>query len=350
MIGIDPMASNDFKTLAQRLSEGRLPVADALRYAMLLADSLRRIHDSGKVHGAVTPINLSITPDGLELLPAPDWTMGAITPYTAPEVLHGKQADSRSDIFAFGAILFEMLTGRQAFDGETRVALVSNLTHAPTPTSGSPAVDRVLAPCLVKNPEARTARMQKVIMELKLLTVAARRADPATPSTGGVRRDPLEMASLRTELQQLEGRIAARFQAQERAVIDLQRSTDETVGSLKLQMAAMTAEFAAAKTRANMAASGGGSIDGTSSERVHGIERRMEEMRQHLSRFERDMAADLVDIEHNLKAQGTAIESSRTAMSQTDDLVERVVEALECLQSAVLDRRDGNDHSAFAVN
>jgi hypothetical protein len=63
----------------------------------------------------------------------------------------------------------------------------------------------------------------------------------------------------------------------------------------------------------------------------------MEEMRQLFAQFQRDIAADLVDIETNLSVHGAAIESSRTAMSQTDDLVERVVEALESLQSAVLE-------------
>jgi eukaryotic-like serine/threonine-protein kinase len=343
------MASTEFKTLGQRLSEGRLPVGDALRYAMMLAESLRRIHDSGKVHGAVTPINLSITPAGLDLLPAPEWTLGAITPYTAPEVLHGRESDCRSDIFSFGAVLFEMLTGRRAFEGETRVALVSNITHAPTPSSGSPAVDRLLGPCLTKNPEERTPRMQKVIMELKLLQVAARRTEPSAAGSG-FRRDPLDSGSLRTEMQQLEGRIATRFQAHERAVIDLQRSLDDAVGSLKIQLSAMTAEFAAAKTRVGSSI-GGGTLDGASNERVHTVERRVEEMRLHFAQFERDIAADLVDIESNLKVHEVAIESSRTAMAQTDDLVERVVEALESLQSAVMDRSESMpERSAFVVN
>src|SRR5215471_3308262 len=88
MTGRESMNSTDIKTLAQRLSEGRLPAAEALRNALILAESLRQIHDSGKVHGAVSPINMAIIPAGVELLPAPEWTLGAITPYTAPEMLH----------------------------------------------------------------------------------------------------------------------------------------------------------------------------------------------------------------------------------------------------------------------
>src|ERR1039457_4642327 len=142
------MLLNDTKTLAQRLGEGRLPVADALRYAMQLADSLRKLHDTGKAHGDVTPSNLALAAGGLELLPAREGLAGSITPYSAPEVVQGRPADARSDIFSFGAVLFEMLTGRRAFAGDTRTTLAANLTKTPTPASGSPAVDRLVGPCL----------------------------------------------------------------------------------------------------------------------------------------------------------------------------------------------------------
>ncbi len=349
MIKSTLMPSNDFKTLAERMSEGRLPVADALRYAMQLADSLRRLHDSGKAHGAVTPLNVSVTAAGLDLLPAPEWSLGAITPYTAPEVLQGREPDSRSDIFSFGAIVFEMLTGRRAFEGETRATLMAHITHSPTPASGNPAVDRLVGTCLAKNPEARSSRMQKVTMELKLLSVAARRVDPALAGSG-LRREPLDSGALRTEMQQLEGRINARFQSHERAVIDLQRSADETMSSLKVQVASMGAELAAAKLRGG-APSGAGMDGSVASDRLIALERKVEDIRQHVAQFERCLAADLVDIENGLKGQSEAIESSRTAMSQTDDLVERVVEALESLQSAVLDQADaGGERPSFAVN
>jgi len=80
------------------------------------------------------------------------------------------------------------------------------------------------------------------------------------------------------------------------------------------------------------------------------FERSVEELRAHTAQFEHNMAADLVDLEQNLKVQSAAIESARTAMSQTDDLVERVVEALESLQMAVMDQGEGGEHSAIAVN
>src|SRR5664279_818000 len=168
-MSVDIMLWNDEKTLAQMLSEGRLPVTAALRYAVQLADELRKLHDAGGVHGAVSPSNLELVATGLELLPAPEWSARATTPYTAPEVVQGRPADARSDIFSFGAILFEMMTGRRAFDGESRVALAANLTETPAPSSGSPIVDRLVGPCLNKNPDARSPRIRKVMLELKVL-------------------------------------------------------------------------------------------------------------------------------------------------------------------------------------
>ena len=82
--------------------------------------------------------------------------------------------------------------------------------------------------------------------------------------------------------------------------------------------------------------------------RIGQIERTVEEMRRHISHFEHNVAADLVDIERSIKAQAAAIESSRTAMSQTDDLVERVVEALESLQTTVLEEGEGVKRSRFS--
>src|SRR6476646_9235873 len=109
--------TNDTLTLGRRLAEGPLPTPEALRYATLLAEALRQIHDEGRTFGALTPSNIAINASGLELI-VPQGQPEAITPYTAPEILQGHVADARSDIFAFGAIVFEMLVGRRAFDGD----------------------------------------------------------------------------------------------------------------------------------------------------------------------------------------------------------------------------------------
>jgi hypothetical protein len=355
------MLRNDKKTLAQRLSEGRLPVTAALGYAVQLADELRKLHDAGGVHGAVTPSNLEVVATGLGLLPAPEGSARAITPYTAPEVVQGRPADARSDIFGFGAILFEMFTGRQAFDGETRAALSANLTKAPTPGTGSAGVDRLLRKCLSKNPEMRSSGMQKIILELKLLSVAVRRVDMV--SGAPLPRDTAEdSGAARTDMQQLEARLAARLQVHERTIAEMHRSANEAVSSLRLKVAAMNSELATGQHAANRI--GGGLDDGAAeailarvdrgfealNARTAQIEQTVEEMRRHASQFEHNIAADLMDIEQNLKGQRASIESARTAMSQTDDLVERVVEALESVQAAMLDPDEGGERGNLAVH
>jgi hypothetical protein len=164
-------------------------------------------------------------------------------------------------------------------------------------------------------------------------------------------------------MQPLEARLEARLQVQEKSVAEMHRSANEAVSSLRMRVAAMKSELAANRQQA-LERKGGG-LDDAASEvifsrvdrgfevlnaRIEQIERTVEEIRRHTSQFENNMVADLVDIEHNRKAQCASIESARTAMSQTEDLVERVVEALESLQTAVLDQDEGGERSGSVVN
>jgi hypothetical protein len=347
-------------TLAQRMGEGPLPAAEAIRYALQLADALSRLREAGRAHGAVTPASLALVAGTVELLPAAEGSCRTITPYTAPEVVQGRAADARSDLFSFGAIVFEMLTGRRAFDGESRAALAANLTQLPVPSTGSAAIDRVVGPCLSKDPIARSVRMQKLMLELKVLSVAARRGGAAwdTERRGGSPENGVS----REEMQHLEARMAARLQAHERAVAAMQRSATEAINSLRSQVTVLSSELAGSY---QLAGQRSGGVDDAAEAAIQArvdrgfevldtrmvqLERTADEIRRHVSQFEHSVAADLVDIERNIKVHGTAIESSRTAMSQTDDLVERVVEALESLQTTVLDQDEGNLRASFAVN
>jgi serine/threonine protein kinase len=299
---------------------------------------LQRLHDRGEIHGALTPANLKFTSEGLELLPPQSIALETITPYTAPEVLQGRTPDARCDVFAFGAILFEMLTGRRAFEG----------VNAAAPSSGSPLVDRLLRPCLAKNPDARPPRMQNVIRELKLLTVAARRAQAAAAS--------------RREMREVESRL----QTHEKKLGHIQRSANEAMVSLKGLLSEVRSVLNEAEDRAapQAPAATKEQLDAASQrilaevdrsfqamhERITVVERSIEGMKQCANQFERSVAAHLVELEQSIKAQATAIESARTAMSQTDDLVERVVDALESLQNAVLDGDFPMERPAFAIN
>jgi len=344
-------------TLADRMREARLPVAEALRLAITLADTLRRLHDSGAVHGALTPDCVVMRETRLELLPAPG--PAATTPYIAPEVAQGREPDIRSDIFSFGSIVFEMLTGQRAF--------TEDVCSAPLPASGSPAVDRFLLPCLAKIPESRTPRMQKAIMELKLLAVAARRAEAAT----ALRREKTDAGAIRAEMQEMEARVEARLLAglrnHEGAVSDIQRAASDALAVFKDQLSTLHADLAATQDRlaALMAAKPEEQIEAAGArillhvnrgfqgigESMAAMERTVEELKRHSHQFEQSVSTDLADIDKSVKAQAAAIEAARLAMTQTDDLVERVVEALESLQAAVLDAGEGiGEKSKMAVN
>ncbi|HEX3742273.1 MAG TPA: protein kinase, partial [Bryobacteraceae bacterium] len=217
-------------------------MAEALQTAMRLAEALRQLHDTGKAHGAVTPASIVLSGNTVELIPTVG-PLAAATPYTAPELLQGQPADARSDIFSFGALVFEMLTGRPAFEGAGQTELKLALCNATPPSSGSPAVDRLVAACVAKSPAARWQRMQKIIMELKLLTVAARRADTPAPARGAADN------ALRAELHQLEARVSLKFASYEKTLAGMQQTAGEAAEQLKQQLAGVHAQLVAVEQR-----------------------------------------------------------------------------------------------------
>jgi hypothetical protein len=345
-MAIETLPTSEPQTLAQRLAEGRLSISDSLRYAMLLAEALRRLHDEGHAHGALSPRCVVLKNGTLEVAPG----SAGITPYTAPEALEGRPTDARSDVFSFGAILYEMLTGERAFQGEGGALATALATTAPRP-SGSPAVDRLLANCLAKDPAARWPRMQKIIMELKLLTVAARRAEAPAPQ----RRAEAVDAVLRGEMRQMDERITARLGAYGKSMAELQGAAANLIEAVRGQVAALEAQMAAAQEHAGRIDHSVEAIEGlitarfvpgleAAAERIAKVERDTETLRTNAAKFEKDVALDLHGIEAALGVQDAAVQSARTAMAQTDDLVERVVEALESLQSAVLEQSE--EHAA----
>jgi hypothetical protein len=275
---------------------------------MLIAEELRKLHDDGRVHGALSPmaVELSETGGALALAVLND-------AYLAPEVIAGQVPDARSDIFAFGAIVFEMFTGRRAFEGAVR---------EDAPSSGSPAVDRLTLPCMALAWASRISRMQKVILELKVLKVAARRAAAASAA------------------KRMEERLAARLDVQERAVAEVQGAVGEAVAILRSHVAAL---------REGPSNVEPGEAATAISDRVAGLEQALESMKRRAWEFEHSVAADLVDIEEGLRVQRATVEAVKAQTAQTDDVVERLVKALEALQRAVVDHDEPGD-SATVVN
>ena len=175
------------ETLASRLHGGPLPIAEALKYGSQIAHAIDAAHKRGITHRDLKPSNVMLTRVGAVLLDfglaklsdAPDLTNTSTTidltregtivgtlRYMAPEVLERRGADARSDLFSFGAILYEMITGRRAFEGDSDVrAMVSILNEQPKPLLASradvpPELQQIVDGCLAKDPEDRweTAR------------------------------------------------------------------------------------------------------------------------------------------------------------------------------------------------
>jgi serine/threonine protein kinase len=141
------------ETLDEKLKRGPLPLADAIEIAKQIADALAAAHDRGMVHRDLKPANIKLTPSGkvkvldfglakalegrtseTELSNLPTKVSGSMagavvgTPgYMSPEQARGREVDSRTDIWAFGCLLYEMLTGRQAFEGETTTDMIARI-------------------------------------------------------------------------------------------------------------------------------------------------------------------------------------------------------------------------------
>ena len=180
------------ETLADRLVRGPLPFGEALASAGQVAEALDRAHSQGIVHRDLKPANIMLTRSGVKLLdfglarlleadtPALDGltrtatltqegTIVGTLQYMAPEQLEGKPTDARTDLFAFGAILYEMVTGRRAFDAPSQAGIVGAILHAEVPSvaSAPPAFARVLTACLAKKPEDRWSSAHDVRLLLK---------------------------------------------------------------------------------------------------------------------------------------------------------------------------------------
>jgi Tol biopolymer transport system component len=185
------------ETLAARLAKGRLPLEQALNYSVEIADALAAAHRHGIIHRDLKPGNIMLSKGGAKLLDfglaksvtsliagapshlatSPDLTaQGTIAgtfQYMAPEQLEGKEADARTDVFSFGAVVYEMLTGRKAFEGKSQASLVGAIMHAEPPaiTALRPltpsAVDRIVKTCLAKDPDDRWQTARDLSRELR---------------------------------------------------------------------------------------------------------------------------------------------------------------------------------------
>jgi eukaryotic-like serine/threonine-protein kinase len=205
------------ETLAERLLKGPLPPEQVLRYGVEICDGLEKAHKSGVIHRDLKPGNIMLTKSGAKLMdfglakavpaqqaPASSLTMTISSPsanqpltsqgmivgtfqYMSPEQLEGKDADSRSDIFALGAVLYEMASGKRAFGGKTQASIVAAiLASEPQPISAvqpmsPPALDRVVRICMAKDPDDRWQTAHDVKLQLEWIAEGGSQAGVPAP-------------------------------------------------------------------------------------------------------------------------------------------------------------------------
>ena len=210
----------DGETLAQRIARGALPTDEVLTYGAQIADALDRAHRAGVIHRDLKPGNVMLTRSGAKLLdfglaramgmggPASgdSLTVAALTQsptvadpltaegaivgtfqYMSPEQLEGTEADARSDLWAFGCVLYEMATGRRAFDGKSQASLISSIMGSqPAPISQivpltPPVLERLVQACLTKDPADRLQSAHDIRMQLMWLAEGGSQAGVPAP-------------------------------------------------------------------------------------------------------------------------------------------------------------------------
>jgi Tol biopolymer transport system component/predicted Ser/Thr protein kinase len=199
------------ETLEARLRRGALPIDEALRIGTQIASALDTAHRKGVVHRDLKPGNVMLTRSGAKLLDfglarigEPLSFSGTVAPtaalpltekgtilgtfhYMSPEQLEGKEADTRSDIFSFGAMFYEMVTGRKSFAGSSHASLIAAVMSAnPPPVSAiqpmaSPALDRLVRKCLAKSPDDRWQSAGDLLSELEWISETGSQAGIPAP-------------------------------------------------------------------------------------------------------------------------------------------------------------------------
>src|SRR5215467_12206308 len=215
------------ETLAKRLEKGPLPLEQVLKYGAQVADALDKAHRAGIVHRDLKPGNIMLTASGAKLLDfglakpvvaaslatmtatnakSPVTEQGTIVgtfQYMSPEQVEGKELDGRSDIFSLGAVLYEMLTGKRAFEGKSQLSVATAiLEKEPAPIASikpltPPGLDHAIRRCLAKDPDERWQMARDLGLELKWIAEGG--------SQAGV---PLSLEGSRTSRERLAWTVA----------------------------------------------------------------------------------------------------------------------------------------------
>jgi Tol biopolymer transport system component len=229
-VGIDYLVMEflEGETLANRLLRGPLTTEQLLKCANEICEGLEKAHRQGVIHRDLKPANIMLTKTGAKLM---DFGLAKTTPavatpvsgltmtsseaspaqpltaqgmvlgtfqYMSPEQVEGREADSRSDIFALGAVLYEMATGKRAFEGKTTASVIAGVLERNPPAvstvhpASPPVLDRVVQTCLAKDPDERFQNVHDVKLQLKWIAEGGSQAGvPVRVASGRTNREKL---------------------------------------------------------------------------------------------------------------------------------------------------------------
>ena len=318
------------------LQNAPLPVPVALSRALQLVDGLRIDHDSGHFYGTLDPAEILFPESGPAFLSAAD----SPAVYAAPEVLEGRSADMRSDVFVFASLLYHLLTGRHPFAGqdaaETRRAVIEGQPAVieslfedggPVPAGEYAGLVRLVMSCLSKNPGVRVQRMQLVYLELRLQVVSARRSGAALAArrVGTV---------LREEIGRVEQALTAGLEERYLSLVELQHAA----GEMQQRIQSVVEAQEALRSEIRQLEKGVAAVGETATH----VESDLAEATRPTTAVEEALLAQIAVLEQQIQSQDQSIDALQTAVSQSEDLLERVVEALGSLESFVLEHSDDN--------
>jgi hypothetical protein len=217
-----------------------------------------------------------------------------------------------------------MVSGQRAFNGEREMP----------PALGNEVLDKVVGACVAKDPGQRVPRIQRVMLELKLAAVAARKAE----ASESLRRERAKSANHLHEMEaRMETRLAAQAESHELAIEEVRRAQAESSEALREQLALICSELVTTQERLAEATAG-----------METMKRTLDEMTRRSQQFEQRTTTELLDLGRSVKSNWSAIETTQKSQAENEELLERVIGTLEELQGDVLEPELAQEEAVLA--